>query len=275
MQLIQTTLRVGAQKPFTVLHVSDTHLTLVGEHERPSRVQLGIDRRRMCPNATQNLDDIRAHVKQTGDLLIHTGDLIDFITPENLSAAGALAKDTDMLFVAGNHEVHTCPRDVFSEEDFTCDLARREQSLDAVQAYFPKDIRYFEKEVNGVKLIGFNTADYQISRENFDRLKQAAEQKKPIVLFTHIPLYSEELFRIAKNALIAIPDEIVNTFSPFRTFEQRADETTRQCYDFIQGCPYVKAIVSGHLHLPFESSDEGAKKQLVTSLDTLHEITIE
>jgi hypothetical protein len=119
------------------------------------------------------------------------------------------------------------------------------------------------------------TADYQISRENFDRLKQAAEQKKPIVLFTHIPLYSEELFRIAKNALIAIPDEIVNTFSPFRTFEQRADETTRQCYDFIQGCPYVKAIVSGHLHLPFESSAEGAKKQLVTSLDTLHEITIE
>jgi hypothetical protein len=129
----------------------------------------------------------------------------------------------------------------------------------------PIIIRYLSKSSKQLKRIAIE----------FENEKQAAEQKKPIVLFTHIPLYSEELFRIAKNALIAIPDEIVNTFSPFRTFEQRADETTRQCYDFIQGCPYVKAIVSGHLHLPFESSDEGAKKQLVTSLDTLHEITIE
>ena len=122
-------------------------------------------------------------------------------------------------------------------------------------------------------LVGIDTSDYQIKPHHFERLRTLAESGKPMILFMHIPLYSEELHRRASHAMLAIPTEIVNTFSEYRIFEQTADEGTVATVDFIKSCPQIKAVFAGHLHFDFESS-EGEVKQFVTGLDTMREITV-
>ena len=275
MQVVKSTLRLGAKEPFTILHATDTHILRTAEGERESRKKLANHRRQEFPHSEENLKFILDHVKKSGRQLIHTGDLIDFITPENLSAAKALADETGMLFVAGNHEMHTCPNDIFCDSDFADDLARREITLDTVNSYFPNDINYFCKEINGIKLIGINNCDYQVKSRHLERLKSEVQDGLPIILFCHIPLYSEELCRLRGDCMLATPDEIVLSYSPFRIFEQRANDTTREFFGYVKDEPSIKCVVSGHVHFNFESSDNAPIKQIVTGLDTLRDIIIE
>ena len=200
--------------------------------------------------------------------------MIDFITPENLRVAKAFAEETGMLLIAGNHEIHTCPNNVFSDEDFTTDLHNRQKNLSQTNNFFTNNIDFFCEEINGVKLVGINNYDYQISKENFSRLMAIAEEGLPIILFMHIPLYEEALYEITHNALLSIPDFIMKDKRNFIRFEQEADETTRNAVEFIKECANIKCAVCGHLHFNYESLEGVGLKQYVTALNTLREITV-
>lgn len=275
MQIVRTKLQIGIEKPFTFLHMTDTHLTCTDDKDSSTRQAFAGERREgLFPHAKDNIAFVRQYVQKTGYPLIHTGDLIDFITPENLRVAQQFAKDTHMLLTAGNHELHTCPNNVFCEADFTKDLAHREETLDNVQKWFENDIRFFGKEIHGVNLVGVSNADYQIKWMQLDALKEIALKGMPIVLFMHIPLYTDELLAVRNDAMLATPDEVVNSYSPFGIFEQRADAVTREAYDYIVGQPLIRCVCSGHIHDNFETRSTTGVKQLITGLDVLREITI-
>lgn len=274
MNVIKNEIHIGIEEPFKLLHISDTHLTRTDGNDTDERRAFAAGRREcLFKNTDENVEFIKKYVAETGYQLIQTGDLIDFITPENLRVARDFAKETKMLMIAGNHELHTCPNNIFSEDDFRVDLSHREETLDGVQEWFCNDIRFWCEERNGVLLVGIDTSDYQIKPHHFERLRTLAESGKPMILFMHIPLYSEELHKLASNAMLAIPTEIVSTFSEYRIFEQTADEDTVAAVAYIRSCPQIKAVFAGHLHFDFESS-EGEVKQFVTGLDTVREITV-
>lgn len=274
MNVIKNEIRIGIEEPFKLLHISDTHLTRTDANDTDERRAFAAERRScLFKNTDENVEFIKKYVAETGYQLIQTGDLIDFITPENLRAARDFAKETKMLMVAGNHELHTCPNNIFFEDDFRVDLSHREQTLSDVQRWFDNDIRFWCEERCGVLLVGIDSSDYQIKPHHFEKLKRLSESGKPIILFTHIPLYTEELHKKASHAMLAIPTEIVSTFPEYRIFEQTANEETAAAVEFIKSCPQIKAVLAGHLHFDFESR-EGAFKQFVTGLDTMREITV-
>ena len=274
MNVIKNEIHIGIKEPFKLLHISDTHLTRTDANDTDERRAFAAERRScLFKNTDENVEFIKKYVAATGYQLIQTGDLIDFITPENLRVARDFAKETKMLVVAGNHELHTCPNNIFSEDDFRVDLSHREQTLSDVQRWFDNDVRFWCEERSGVLLIGIDSSDYQIKPHHFEKLKRLSESGKPIILFTHIPLYTEELHERASHAMLAIPTEIVSTFSEYRIFEQTANGDTVAAVEFIKSCPQIKAVFSGHLHFDFESS-EGTFKQFVTGLDTVREITV-
>ena len=91
---------MGIKEPFTILQTSDTHMTLVDENDSEARHNWAEERGRgLAPNANKNLDFLREYIKETGYLLFHTGDMMDFITPANLRAAQQFAEDTNMIMV--------------------------------------------------------------------------------------------------------------------------------------------------------------------------------
>lgn len=274
MHIIKNELHVGAERPFTVLHMTDTHLTCTDAQDSEARRQLARDRRRMCPDAEEELAFVREHVAQTGATLVHTGDLVDFLTPENLRVAERFAKDTGLWMVAGNHEIHRCPNNVFCEVDFTEDLRCQEDILGGVQSHFHNDIRFFCHTIHGVSLVGIYDGDYRIRAEQLAALKEIVAQGRPILLFMHIPLFCEELLTVRSDCMLATPQDIVDTYPPFRQFEQGANETTRAAWAYIMEQDLIECVISGHIHASFETIDPRSKKQLITGLGTLREIEI-
>ena len=276
MNIIKNTIKVGAKKPFTFLHMTDTHLTRTNSSDSAEREAFAKARRdAYFMTADDELEFAGNYSQKTGYPIIHTGDLVDFITPENLNVAKEFAQKTGMLFIAGNHEIHTCPNNVFCDVDFKKDLENKWENLAETNEFFQNDIDFFCKEINGVNLVGINNYDYQISAENLSKLKEIANKGDPIILFMHIPLYEDALYEKMNGALLSIPDSLMENQREFIKFEQEANETTKQAADFIRNCPKIKCTVCGHLHFDFESPDSAPIKQYVTGLNCLREITVE
>lgn len=274
MQIIYNTLHLGIEKPFTFLQMTDTHLVFTDEGDTPRRREFARQRGKDFAHAEENMAFVRKYVAETGFPLVHTGDLMDFITPENLRMAELFARETGMMMVAGNHEQAICVNDVFCPEDYAQDLKRRDETYSQVQKYFENDTRFSCREINGVNLVGIDDGDYQISQEQLNALKEVAEQGKPILLFMHIPLYADELRARYPDCYLAPPEHVLATYTPWQVYEQKADDVTLQACAYIRSQKLIKYVICGHMHFNHETQSPTEIRQLVTGLDTLRQITV-
>ena len=149
------------------------------------------------------MESVRKYVKETGYPLFNTGDMLDFITPENLRIAQEFEKATGMVMVAGNHEYWYCHNDRFSFDDVPETYEKKNESLKEVQEHLKSDIRFSCTQIGGVNLVCVDDTDYDIDEDIFKKLKKVEAEGKPIILFMHIPLYSEHLGNHAKFSLCA------------------------------------------------------------------------
>ena len=79
------------------------------------------------------------------------------------------------LVTAGNHEFAIYIGDGEKEN-----AEYRNRSLATVQSYFPNDIRFYAREMGGVKLIGMDDGYYLFEEWQLERLKQEAADGMPI-----------------------------------------------------------------------------------------------
>ena len=84
MEIIKTTLHVGAAEPFTIAHVTDIHIAQSDENDSEKRREFAAKRQDYFSFALEAIEFTKEYVKKTGHLLINTGDMLDFITPENI-----------------------------------------------------------------------------------------------------------------------------------------------------------------------------------------------
>lgn len=83
MNIIKNILTLGIEKPFVFLHISDIHLAETDENDSAERQEFAADRKRGFSFAPAAVKLVKDYVKKTGYPLINTGDMLDFITPEN------------------------------------------------------------------------------------------------------------------------------------------------------------------------------------------------
>ena len=273
MKLIQNTLSVGATKPFTFLHVSDLHLAESDENDSPERRAFADSRKKHFLFYTEALSFLKDYVKRTGYPVVNTGDLLDFITPESMRVAKELIEQTDMLYVAGNHEFWHCYKNRFHFDDSVEAYAEKRQSLAEIERVLGRNIRFSRREINGVNLVCMDNGNYNIDRELFEQLKAVEAEGKPILLFMHIPLYSEGLGKDAKYGL-GLPDSYLDALTPPERRERESDALTHEICDHIRRSPLIRYVFSGHIHHNVEILGQGEQDQIVTGLNTLREITV-
>ncbi len=273
MKQIITKIPAGASKPFRLLHVSDTHLCLCDERNDERKQRLAEARSKTFPNAETHLDETAALAKRESLTVVHTGDLIDFVSEANLDRAKEFTSECDVFFAAGNHEFSLYVGEAWEDE------AYRNQSLAHVQESFKNDIRFSVREVNGVKLVAIDNSYYRFDKPQLDALRAVAAEGRPIILFMHNPLYEPSLYAYARPKgdaayLVSTPEELMRDYSDHRFKQQKADEITLEATDFIKTCGLVKAILTGHLHYDFESTLECGIPQLVTGIGTARIINV-
>ena len=102
------TLEIGADEPFYFIHAGDTHVGFIDERDSGDErlVETAKRRERDWPAALRTLDDLSVKAKELDALIVHTGDLIDFVSERNLDYARDFTANNDVFACAGNHEYH-------------------------------------------------------------------------------------------------------------------------------------------------------------------------
>lgn len=275
MRIIETKISVGANTPFFVLHISDTHLTLADEFDNERKHELA--QKRSGIEAFRETEAVRKTAsemsKKEGLPIFHTGDLIDFVSHANLKVAKEFAEENDLFLAAGNHEFSQYVGE--AEED----AAYRNQSLALVQSAFKNDIRFSSRVINGVNFVALDNSYYLIEENQLECLQAEVEKGLPVVLLLHTPLYEKSLYNHHRNKkehspvyLMNVPQEKMEYYSPERYKQQRADLITEKAYDYILSEPAIKAILAGHLHYDFESTINQNLPQFITGCSTIRKV---
>jgi len=273
MNVIPTTLHIGVEKPFRVLHATDTHLVYADMRDGERKVALAENRKKEFPQAAEALAFAKRTVDELGVPLLHTGDLIDFVSVANLEAVKRFTDETDCFMAAGNHEFSLYIGE--AKED----AAYRNQSLAAVQAAFKNDIRMASRVIGGVNFVALDNGYYLFEREQLDFLKDEVAKGLPVVLLFHNPLYEPVLYeRMMKTSdcayLTAVPENLMQAYPENRFTQQLADEITRETVAYIRDEARIKAIITGHLHFNYEGIFGDRIPQVVTSCTDLRRIEI-
>ncbi|MGN1346676.1 MAG: metallophosphoesterase family protein [Eubacteriales bacterium] len=264
MPILTSELNLGAARPFVLLHITDTHLTLADERDDERKRALAAKRSQCFGDGADALAWSAAAAREMGALLVHTGDLIDFVSEKNLDAAKKFTDENDCFFAAGNHEFSLYVGEAFEDEEY------RNRSLAKVQAAFKNDIRFASRVVEGVNLVAIDNSYYRFDREQLNRLREEVGRGLPVVLFMHNPLHTDDLYNYMRGErrspcayLTGTPEEWMADYDEYRFRQQCPDEVTRETMDYIAGEPAIRALFTGHLHFDYETTFHG-RPQYVT-----------
>lgn len=260
---VVTKLRLGAEKPFKFIHISDSHVTLADEREEQKKQELAESRSVHFKGPVSILDSVRDYANKNNTFVVHTGDLIDFISEKNYEFATEYASSCDLFFAAGNHEF----ANYLGEHE---DNEYKARSAERVNACFKNNIFFDTKVVNGINLIAVDNSYHQFEAWQLERLKEEVKKGMPILLFMHAPIYDEATYDCMINRLhnkcaflMNVPDELVDLYPEELHYHHRATEVTKEAYKLILEEPLIKAVFAGHIHFAFESQPNETTKQFV------------
>ena len=245
-------IKAGATKPFSVLHISDTHLTSAYPSENLNRQRLALLRTRTFGGRQEEaLRDSLAWAKENADFALHTGDLIDWQSEANFDQARAAYADIPVAAV-GNHEYS--PEMWMSKPKCTNDEAYKALTGGELKkAFKDRDVSFAAKEFNGVVFVTIDDVYGTVTEAQVERFHAEAKKGLPIVLCMHVPFYTDAIWtahevfwkrvRGGKFAAAAVP-EAIGEYA-----KQRSDATTRKFIEYLKAEPLLKGILCGHLHI--------------------------
>ncbi len=276
LNLKKIEINVGATKPFTAIQLSDTHIVRADKRD-DNRKRMLVGARNFAPWGEYYLDQAVRKAKEDGSLLLHTGDLIDFVSEANFDQAEGRFAGNDWFVAAGNHEYSQYVGDAKEDE------AYKMKSFKRVQRSFPNDLRFASRVVNGVNFIAIDDVYYYFRKEEIELFKKEVEKGLPIVMMCHVPLYTPELCKyvLSENNhkagyVTGAPVEITDTYlgdlkAPpgqewrRRKVQQAADKTTLDFIAYLKEQKLLKAILCGHLHRFFDEQFSPTARQYVCS----------
>jgi len=243
--------RAGATKPFSVLHISDTHLTAAYDREGPDKLAAAAQRTQTFGGRQEEaLRDSLAWAKANVDYVVHTGDLIDWQSEANFDLVKKYFGE-QMFGSMGNHEFYTYMPDekITSEESF------KDRSWPLLAKTYPVDARFSAKVVNGVNFICLDDTFGRVREDQVSRFRAEAAKGLPIVLCMHVPFFTDDLWLATKRFWGQSGRKFADASVPPPSgdyLRQQTDATTRDFIAYLKGEPLLKAILAGHEHIDMQ-----------------------
>ena len=256
-------LPIGVKEPFSILHISDTHLTAVYPSESEKKRKLGEIRTRTFGGRQEEaLRDSLAWAKDNADYVIHTGDLIDFQSEANFDLVKKYFGSA-MTGSMGNHEFS--PEMWMSEPKETKDEAFKDRSRATLSAVYPFDISFQSTVVNGVNFITMDNVYGTVTEGQAAKFKSEVATGLPIVLCMHMPIASR-LNRMVQNKywMGGRWDRPSMKFRGGLGDEpQIRDAVTREFVAMLRSERLLKAILAGHNHYALQERFSGSANQYI------------
>ena len=242
---------LGLGKAFKAFHFSDTHLNFFDAADFAAAVD-GKKQHfhsRWCrfPQALESFYASLEYARERRLPLLHTGDLVDFVTDGNDRVLRHNVQGLDMFYAIGNHEYQSR-----APEHYAADEAAMRAHL---QPFFGNDLTVASRVIGGANFVAFDNARHQLREETIARVKAEFEKGMPVVLMCHIPPAYTMKFRensrrakkiigVGMGADLASFDKAPLPGNPADSHNER----TRAFYAWLRTRKDLKAILCGHTH---------------------------
>ena len=246
------TVNIGLEKPFSILHISDTHLTAVYPHEDEKKQQLHKIRTttfggRQEEALRDSLDWARQHV----DYVVHTGDLIDWQSEANFDLVRKYFGE-GVVGCLGNHEFSqhmwlSEPKETGTEQ--YKDLTRKK-----LQEVFPYDIELQSQVVGGVNFVTLDDVYGYVTERQVELFRKEVKKGLPIVLCMHVPFHTENIWRADIRFWHDEKSRFRNVApDPSGEYKRQQDDPVTSAFiAYLKTEPLLKAILAGHLHITIQ-----------------------
>ena len=246
------TVNIGLEKPFSILHISDTHLTAVYPNEDEKKQQLHKIRTttfggRQEEALRDSLDWARQHV----DYVVHTGDLIDWQSEANFDLVKKHFGE-GVVGCLGNHEFSqhmwlSEPKETGTEQ--YKDLTRKK-----LQEVFPYDIELQSQVVGGVNFVTLDDVYGYVTERQVELFRKEVKKGLPIVLCMHVPFHTENIWRADIRFWHDEKSRFRNVApDPSGEYKRQQDDPVTSAFiAYLKTEPLLKAILAGHLHFTMQ-----------------------
>ena len=246
LSIVSQHVTAGASKPFSILHISDTHLTAAYPDEAEGvRVRAKNRSRTFGGRQEEALRDTLAWAKQHVDYVVHTGDMIDFQSRANFDLVRKYYGESGaaMLGSLGNHEYYHGQKKETEET--------KGETRELVSAAFPFDTSFQSTVVNGVNFVTLDNVYGTVTQRQAECFAAEVEKGLPIVLCMHCPIQTENVIRAGlrywqKDNMKAVPD-MSNFQKGWKGDGKRS--VTQDFYAYLEAQPLLKAVLAGHIHV--------------------------
>ena len=252
MSISYAIVNLGLEHPFSVLHLSDTHLTAAYAAENEKKQQLNKERTTTFGGRQEEaLRDALAWAKQHVDYIVHTGDLIDWQSEANFDLVRKYFGDS-MFGTMGNHEF--TPDMWLSDPKEEKTEAFKDLTRDKLQEVYPFDISFQSQIVHGVNFITLDDVYGYVTAHQVQRFKEEVKNGLPIVLCMHVPFFTDNIWW-ATMRFWRDKGPIDYLGMPAIDGEyqlQKDDPVTSDFIAYLRQEPLLRCILAGHEHLTFE-----------------------
>ncbi len=242
---------LGIGKAFKAFHFSDTHLNFfdAADFAAAQPEKKAHFHKRWCrfPQALESFYASLDYARSRNLPMLHTGDLVDFVTDGNDRVLRHNVKGLDWHYAIGNHEYQSR-----APEHYVSDEAGMRAHL---QQFFGNDLTVASRVIGGANFVAFDNARLQVREETAERVKAEFAKGLPFVLMCHIPPTYTLKFRqnsVKAKRIISIgqgADPATYKDGPLPgDSAKRHDERTRAFYDWLRTRRDLKAILCGHTH---------------------------
>ena len=268
-------INVGATKPFSALHVSDSHMTRVDDRETKRKKDLAAGRYNLFSKAEHYFDLHIRYALQKGLMMIHTGDMIDFVSHRNVEFIRSQMRVGQWVASVGNHEFSQFVGEAKEDE------AYKNQSRAQLESAYGHDLSFSSKIINGVNFVSVDDGYYNFTREQLEAMKREVKKGLPIVMLCHVPLYTPNHCEYALKSnggrcayVTGAPLELTSKYQHDpnlpedqqwrnRSVQQFSDEPTLEFIAWLKEQPLLKAILCGHCHYFYEEQFSPTAKQYI------------
>ena len=244
-------IHIGLPQPFSVLHISDTHLTAVYDDEPDYLVTFAKKRSKTFGGRQEEaLRDSLAWARMNVDYVIHTGDFIDFQTRANLDIVKKVFGEEKALAGSmGNHEFQRRIPDEKVDESSIATLRQYGAlSMELLAKTFPFDISLQSTVINGVNFVTMNQVCGFVTEKHVARFRAEVKKGLPIILCMHCPFFTEELARASRKYWQFNRKFTHDNAGPMCSWQWK-DPVTRDFIAYLKGEKLLKGILTGHMHL--------------------------
>ncbi len=261
MEIIRKKIKLGAEQPFTLLHLTDLHLLYCDERDGEYENENALERVTHYFNYTDKAhEEVIAYIRENKpQVVLMTGDIVDFPSAANLDALNVLKSLIESyggvcIYTPGNHD-WSYPRNYHKKETY-------EKYMPLFNDVCGGNTDIGITEYNGIRFVTVDDSREKISDEQLAAFEKAVDCGKPTVAVMHVPITAEKLKE--KTDAVWHARVLIGV-------NESSENTKKLCSVAAEKC---SAVMAGHIHFEHEDDIGCGTMQYIAELAAYGKFTV-